>query len=187
MRAVTTAILLLLTAASANAVVVEGVNVPDSATVGDTALVLNGTGVRKRFFVKVYIGALYLPAKENKAETIVAAGGAKSVRLHFLYGELEAKKLTDAWTEGFKGNHSDAEYEALRPRIERFNALFRTVKRGETIFVDLLPNGETTVAINNERRGEVAGADFQKALLKIWLGQKPADEDLKRAMLGAKD
>ncbi|HKQ30838.1 MAG TPA: chalcone isomerase family protein [Burkholderiales bacterium] len=187
MRTVTIAIALLLTAIPASAVVVEDVTVPDSITFADQTLVLNGAGVRKRFFVKVYVGALYLPTKESNAETAIAASGAKSVRLHFLHGELEARKLVDAWTDGFKNNHSKTEYDALRPRIERFNAMFRTVKRGETVFVDLLANGDTAVAINNERRGEVNGVDFQKALLKIWLGQKPADEDLKRAMLGAKE
>src|SRR5688572_27617935 len=108
MRFVTTAILLLLTAVAADAAVVEDVNVPDSITVADSALVLNGAGVRKRFFVKVYVGALYLPSKETKAEAIVNAPGAKSVRLHFLYSEVEAKKLADAWTDGFKSN-SEAE------------------------------------------------------------------------------
>jgi chalcone isomerase-like protein len=64
--------------------------------------------------------------------------------------------------------------------------LFRTMRRGETIFIDLLPNGDTRVTINSEARGVVTGAEFQRALLKVWLGDKPADSDLKRAMLGAK-
>jgi hypothetical protein len=180
-------LLLTLAATPALAVTVEGVNVPDTITVADTPLALNGAGVRKRFFIKVYVGALYLPAKESKVEAILASPGAKSVRLHFLYKEVDADSLTGAWNDGFKNNNTEAELAALAARIEQFNGMFRAVKSGETIFVDLLPGGETRVAINNEPRGSVTGADFQKALLKIWLGDKPADGDLKRGMLGTKE
>ena len=180
-------LVLTLATAPAFALTVEGVNVPESITVADTPLVLNGAGVRKRLFFKVYVGALYLPAKQTTVAGALGASGPKSVRLHFLYKELEAKKLTDAWTEGFKNNNTDAEFEALGARLDQFNGMFRSVKQGETIFVDLLPSGETRVSINDEARGSVSGADFQQALLKIWLGDEPADADLKRGMLGAKE
>ena len=177
-------LVLTLAVPPAFAVSIEGVNVPDSITVADAPLVLNGAGVRKRFFVKVYVGALYLPAKQTTTAGVLAANGPKSVRLHFLYKELEAKKLTDAWTDGFKNNNSDAEFKALGARLDQFNGFFRSVKQGETIFVDLLPSGDTKVTIKGEARGMVSGADFQRALLKVWLGDKPADADLKRGMLG---
>jgi hypothetical protein len=32
--------------------------------------------------------------------------------------------------------------------------------------------------------GTVEGFDFNQALLKIWLGKKPADDGLKKAWLG---
>lgn len=179
-----TFVLLLLTAPLSSARDIEGVAVPESVTVADAPLILNGAGIRSRFFVKVYIGALYLPAKEASVDKILAAPGAKSVRMHFLYKEVEAPKLTDAWTDGFKNNNSEAEYQALAARLEQFNAMFATVRRGDAIFVDLLPNGDTKVTVRGEARGTVLGADFQRALLKVWLGEKPADSDLKRGMLG---
>lgn len=63
---------------------------------------------------------------------MLGASGPKSVRLHFLYKELEAKKLTDAWTEGFKNNNK-AEFKALGARLDQFNGFFRSVKQGETL------------------------------------------------------
>jgi hypothetical protein len=184
MRSTMTRLALLVTMFAmppAFALTVEGVNVPESIAVADAPLVLNGAGVRKRFFIKVYVGALYLPAKQSSVEAILAEPGAKSVRMHFLYKE---DSLTGAWTDGFKGNNSEAELQALNDRLAQFNGFFRAVKAGETIFVDLLPNGDTRVSINNEPRGSITGADFQKALLKIWLGDKPADGGLKQGMLG---
>lgn len=47
-----------------------------------------------------------------------------------------------------------------------------------------MPRKGTQVWINGTLKGSVAGEDFSQALLKIWLGKKPADADLKEAMLG---
>ena len=58
---------------------IEGVRVEDRiALPGGTALVLNGAGVRTKLaFAKLYVGALYLPAKQAAAEAILKDGGAK--------------------------------------------------------------------------------------------------------------
>jgi hypothetical protein len=41
------------------------------------------------------------------------------------------------------------------------------------------------VALNGKPQGKpIAGADFQRALLAVWLGGKPVQADLKKAMLG---
>lgn len=175
--------------APACAATVADVDIPESVTIAgiEAPLVLNGAGLRTKFFFKIYVGALYLPHRESNVDAILASAGAKSVRMHFLYAELDAKKLTDAWTEGFTNNLGKAELQTLQARLDRFNGFFRTVRRGDTIFVDFLPDGDTRVTIDNESPGSVRGADFQKALLKVWLGDNPADGNLKRAMLGAKE
>lgn len=180
---------LLALPAAAAALEIERVNVPESIAVAgvEQPLVLNGAGVRKRFFIKVYVGALYLPAQETSVEKILGSAGAKSVRMHVLYDEIEARKLADAWTDGVKANQNETEFEALAARLAEFNAMFRTVRRGNVMRIDLLPNGDTRVTIGEEPRGTVTGADFQRALLKIWLGDNPVDGELKRAMLGARE
>lgn len=163
---------------------VAGVPVAESVHVDDTALVLNGAGVRSKFFVKVYVGALYLPKREAQAAAILAADAPWSVHMHFLHSEVEAKKLVDAWTEGFAANLAVAERERLAERIVAFNTMFRTVRKGEVIGIDYSPGRGTRVSIQNAARGTIPGADFGRAVLGIWLGDKPADADLKGAMLG---
>ena len=174
----------LLFLAGANAADVAGVQVPESVSVQGKPLILNGAGVRSRFFVKVYVGALYLPAKHQTTEAVLAGEAPKSVRLHIVYSEIAGDQMNDALNEGFTGNNSDAELAALKARIERFRAMIPTVRRGDTVRFDLLAGGTTEVWVNDALRGSVAGADFQRALLKIWLGDRPADRRLKRAMLG---
>lgn len=174
----------LWVAAPAFATEIANVQVPETVTVQDTALVLNGAGIRSRFFFKVYVGALYLKARESGAEKVLAAPGPKSVRLHITYGEISADQLTEALNEGFTANHTATELETLKARIAQFRAMFPVVHRGDTVRLDLLAGGTTEVWVNGTKRGVVPGADFQQALLKIWLGDHPVDKSLKRAMLG---
>lgn len=176
---------LVLTTLQARAVEVAGVTVPDNVELdGGTSLQLNGAGVRSKFFIKVYVGALYLAEKASRPEQVYAMPGAKRVSMYFLYDEVSREKLVAAWKASFADNLSTAEYTALKPRIDAFNALFPTVHVNDTLFVEYQPEVGTTVWFNGERQGTVAGADFNTALLKIWLGEEPADSDLKGAMLG---
>lgn len=164
---------------------VGGVQVPDRLPVAgaEQPLVLNGAGYRKKFFVDVYVGALYLAAPATQASRVLDAAGARVMRLAFVR-EVEAGKLVGAWNDGFTANHSGAELPALRARLDRFNGLMRDVRRGDVLRLDLLPGGATQVRFNDELRGSVDGADFQRALLKVWLGAEPADAGLKQALLG---
>lgn len=173
-------------AVPAMAVEVAGVQIAEhvGGADGRQALTLNGAGIRSKFFVKVYVGALYLPEKTNDVATILAMPGAKRVSMHVLYDEISKQKLTGGWTDGFRDNHEQAVFDALKPRVRTFNALFDTVKKGDVILMDFSAGGATHVTINGNNKGSVGGADFQRALLKVWLGEEPADADLKEAMLG---
>ncbi|MBI3897969.1 MAG: chalcone isomerase family protein [Gammaproteobacteria bacterium] len=179
-----TAVGLVLSTTIAFGKEIAGVQVPDTVTVQTNDLVLNGAGIRTRVFFKIYVGALYLKAREGNTLSVLAAPAPKSVRLHLLHSEISADKLVDAWNDGFAANHTADELKALKARIDQFNKLFPTVFRGDVIRLDLLLDGSTEVFINDKKRGAVPGEDFQKALLKIWLGNNPVDKDLKQALLG---
>jgi len=176
---------LMLFPVSLPAVEVVGLKIPDSITVrpGEAPLILNGAGIRKKFFVKVYVGALYLPRPETNVEAILKLKGPKSVHMYFLHSEVSAKKLVDAWNDGFEANLTKAEHTALKERIDRFNAMFRTVRKGDVVRLDYQPALGTQVWINQESHGVVEGEDFGRAMLRIWLGDQPADSGLKDAML----
>ncbi|MGR9106781.1 MAG: chalcone isomerase family protein [Gammaproteobacteria bacterium] len=176
--------LLVFLLSTAAATEIAGVSIPDRVEVGGTKLGLNGAGIRSKFFVKVYVGALYLPRRTQAASEIIAMDGPKRVIMHFLHDEVSREKLVDAWTEGFENNQGEEQLKALRPRIDRFNKLFQTVYRGDVITLDYTPEQGTVVSINGIEKGAVEGSDFCQALLTIWLGDSPADEDLKQGLLG---
>lgn len=165
---------------------IAGVNVAEEVTLAESQekLVLNGAGIRKKFVIKVYVGALYLPSRETTVDGIVGGGGSRKVVMHFLYKEVEAKKLTAAWSDGFAGNLTPEERKTLAARLERFNSLFTTARKGDVYELDLVAGKGTTVRFNGRELGRVEGDDFNRALLKVWLGKKPADNGLKKAWLG---
>ncbi len=179
-------LLVLLHAPLVPAARVAGVEIPDQVTPAglDRPLQLNGAGVRKKFFFKIYVGALYLPRKESSASAILAADAPNRVLMHFLYDEVSRDKLAAAWREGFAANHAPRALAALESRIGQFSNLFGDAREGDRVWIDYLPGQGTRVTINDEMKGVVPGADFNHALLRVWLGDEPVMEDLKRAMLG---
>lgn len=178
------ALVLLLSPVTALAKEVAGVSLPETVTLGSKPLVLNGAGIRSKFFIKVYVGALYLPARTRDAETILRGTGPVAMHMHVVHSEISKEKLVDAWNDRFDANLEAAERARLGPRIARFNGLFRSVRKGEVMRLDYQPGVGTTVSINNETRGVIEGEDFMQAWLGIWLGREPADTGLKKGLLG---
>ena len=165
---------------------IEGVVIPDTlaAANSDSSLVLNGAGIREKFFLDIYIGALYLPARTPDASAILSDTGPASILMHILYGEVSKQKITAGWTDGLEANLSDQEMQALKPQLEKFNSLFQDLHKGDQIRIDYIPGTGTEVRINKELRGAVEGNDFYRSLLKIWIGSHPVTKSLKREMLG---
>ncbi len=177
---------------AAPAAELEGVKLPDSVRISDggAELVLNGAGVRTRFMFRVYVGALYLPKKSAMAAAIINDGGIKRVMMHMLR-DVPADQFADALEDGLKNNNPAETLAKLDARVKQLRAVFDAVKvakSGDVILIDYLPGSApgsgTRVTINGSLKSTIAGEDFNRALLGIWLGDKPADQDLKKGMLG---
>jgi len=181
--------LLPLTAAAAE---VGGIKLPDSARIidGGPELVLNGAGLRTRLMFRVYVGALYLPKKNSIAHAVISDAGAKRVLMHMLR-DVPADQFVDALEDGLKNNNPAEVLGKVDAQVKQLRAVFDAVKvakSGDVILIDYLPGsapgGGTRITINGSVKGTIAGEDFNRALLGIWLGERPADQDLKRGMLG---
>ncbi len=178
---------LFLLPSSAWAVEVEGVSVPDQVVLKGEKLVLNGAGMRTKFFFDIYVGALYLASPISRAKTVLAKPNPARVSMDIVYSEVGKEKLTKGWTSGFEKNQGKTSFAALQERLAAFNRMFTDLKKGDHINFDFLVNGQTNVVIKGKQVGSIEGVDFQQALLAVWLGDKPADSDLKRAMLKGKE
>ena len=101
--------------------------------------------------------------------------------------DLSSEKLLEAFEKGLSGNNTAAELAAIEARIKEFYVIFRAaneVAQGDVITLDYFPGEGTRISINGVEKGRVAGAEFNRALLKIWLGDEPVDGDLKKGLLG---
>jgi hypothetical protein len=165
---------------------VAGVKIDDKTRVANSDLALNGAGVRTRLFFQVYAIGLYLPQKSSNSAAILAQPGPKRVAIHMLR-DVGADSFSGALTDGIRANHSEAEAKALEPRIKELAGLLaemKEAKKGMVIAFDWTGAG-TQVVIQGEPAGRpIAGEDFYRALLRIWLGDKPVQDDLKKALLG---
>lgn len=179
-------ICLSLTGAIANAAEVSGVFVDDRIeTQNGATLVLNGAGLREKFWVDVYVGSLYLPAKSADAAEILSKPGPLRIQLDFIYKEVAADKLLESWREGFEKNQDAESLASLKERIEQFYGYFDSsaLARDQYRF-DYQRDTGTSISKNQTLLGVIPGEDFRNALVEIWIGNHPADKDLKQAMLG---
>lgn len=177
---------LFLLSSVAAAVEIAGVDLPEQVTIsGDNrVLYLNGAGIREKFFFDIYLAALYVSERSDNPSAIIGPDRPKRVQMDMLYKEVERQKFIDGWNEGFAANNPPAAMQALRERLDRFNALFQTLVAGDRVVLDYLPGSGTRVIIKGQERGVIPGFDFNQALLKVWLGDKPVTGPLKKALLG---
>jgi hypothetical protein len=173
----------VLMAPSIWAAELAGVEMVDEITVGDATLELNGMGVRKKLWVKVYVAGLYLESAVDDAEAVVNQPGTKRVVMRFLTNKATEKKMDAAWYEGFEAN-SPTDYARLQGRVEQFAGFFGDMKVGDLVELTLVPGAGTTVTLNGRELGVIEGDDFATALLRVWLGDSPPTEELKTGLLG---
>ncbi|MBL4711730.1 MAG: chalcone isomerase family protein [Gammaproteobacteria bacterium] len=167
----------------------DDVNLPDNVTLAgsDVVLQLNGMGYRTKFVFDIYVGALYTESKVDSRDAVHALTGPKRIVMHMVYDEVSHEKMADAWSEGFEDNNSDEQFAKLQSRLKTFISYFPDLKKNDIVTMDYLPGIGTQLTINNEQKDMIEGADFYTALLDVWLGEEPADDDLKDAMLGETD
>lgn len=177
----------LLAAGSATAATtVAGVKFPDNVTVGNQTLVLNGAGLREKFWIDVYAGALYLPHKATTADAVLAEKGPTRITMHLLH-DISHNQFADAWNHDFRKNNSDQAYQAVKDRLERFNGFFPDSKDGQQIVIDYVPGTGTSVSIDGKQVGTVAGADFHTALMRVFVGDHPPTDAIKAGFLGKQE
>ena len=177
----------LLSASLAQAAVKVGnVEFAPQQTVQQRTLELNGAGLRTRLGFKVYAMGLYLRAPLAEAGAILADKGEKRIRIVPIR-DLEAKQFGDALQTGLEKNHDAAALAALKPATDALLAALAAVgevKAGTEIVLDRLGSGATRLLVDAKQHGEdIADVALYPALLRIWLGELPADSELREALL----
>ena len=183
MRRLSIALFVLLLATSAVAGTLAGVTLPDQVDVTGQKLALNGMGLRTRLIIKVYVGGLYLPAKEKSAQKILAADAPRRMALHFIYN-VSKDQMCDAWNEGLEANTPNASAE-VKKNFQTLCGWMDGVGKGQQLLLTYLPGEGTHVEISGKAKGTLPGKPTADAILATWIGPDPAPGgDFKKAVLG---
>lgn len=177
----------LLSASVAQAALeVGGVNFKSHETVGKRSLNLNGAGLRTRLTFKIYAMGLYLGKPATSTTEILQDKGAKRIRI-VMIRDLDGKQFAEALLAGLERNHDATTLATLQPSTDALLAAVMsagTARSGTELTLDQLANGATRLQINGQPAGEdISDPAFYPALLRIWLGEHPADSELKVDLL----
>lgn len=183
-RSLTTVILGILISISAMAVNIAGIDIKENFITADKKMILNGAGIRKKLFFKLYVNSLYLPEKTMDAKAIVEGNENMTIELNIISKLITSAKLKEALEEGFS-TVEPKKMELIKERLKIFTSIFEDgkVKSGD-IFTFNYIAGKVETYKNGKHILTTEGQDFKEALFGIWLGERAIDEKLKAEMLG---
>lgn len=168
---------------NAHAITVFGVNLQDKIILNNTELKLNGYGIRKKWFIKVYIGALYSAKKITSFQEATKGNFDKVIRIHFLHN-VDKNKVIDSIIEAF---NNVSPYLVTSDEGRRFFLQFdKSFKTNDVLDIVLLNDGTIITKHNENVLGHIKSSSLAYGLLSIYIGDKPIDDELKKGMLGVK-
>lgn len=175
-------------ATGAQARTLEGQNFDEQVALGGSTLQLNGVGLRQVSWFKGYAAGLYLTRKAGTPAEAIGAPGPKRLEIRMLV-DVDTIEFSKSFIRGIRRNTPAAQLPALAERMQKFDDQIRAigkVKTSDAIDLDFLPGRGLVLLLNGKPRGEpIPGDDLYAALLRIFLGDKPSDPELKQGLLGA--
>ena len=179
MRKLIVSVLALTLSVPVFAGTLSGVTMPDTAELGGQKLVLNGLGLREKYFIDVYVGGLYLPAKTTDANKAINDDVPKRIFMQFTY-DLSQEKLAETMRESIAAAGS----ATAAQKADLIASWMEDVKPGDSMAVEYVPGKGTTFVVKGKAKGTVEGAEFMKAIFGVYLGPKPPTADLKKGLMG---
>jgi hypothetical protein len=155
------------------------------------SLVLNGSGLRTKMILgAMYDLALNVPEslKGSDGKTLIESDQPMEFVLTLKSSLITRARFVEATSEGFaKAAEAGYASDQTPAFLDQFaNTEF---KKGDVITMSYGPGGLTTLYRkladgSATRLGTIPGLDLKKALFAIWLGDKPVQASLKKALLG---
>ncbi|MGX9459730.1 chalcone isomerase family protein [Shewanella sp. A14] len=163
---------------------IADVNVPETITTNEQVMLLNGAGVRSKFFMDLYVGSLFTLKQTHEAKPIVDGDMPGAIRLNITSGMITSEKLTNALNDGFN-LATDGDTSAINASIQNFVSFTfaEEIKKGDQFTLVSIPKEGVYSYKNGKQLSFTQDEAFRKALMLIWLGNKPTDKQLKKDML----
>lgn len=154
-------------------------------------LLLNGSGVRHSATSGLYNAALYLEHATANPADVLKNSGTTQFRMVMLH-DVSAAQMADMFTEGLVANASDDDLVTLVSEIFDVGVMLSEqgkLAAGDSFQIDSHPATGTTLTLSGGTRNAPITQTFAnprmfKVMMGIWLGEHPADQGLKSALLG---
>jgi len=167
---------------SAGTITISGVVMDKTVHIDGYSCDLIGAGLlRYRTVFKAYVAALYLGKKHTSSDLFKDI--PKSLVIEYFHG-IAAQGFISATQQGFMNNLSKDQLEAINERAKILYSLYRDVMPRDRYSFSYIPGIGSQIALNGKVLGTINGLDFSNAMLSIWLGPNPLDQNLKKALLG---
>lgn len=162
---------------------VVGTVFPNTMKAGTTNLILNGAGLREKYFLDLYVGGLYLQEKDKDAARIMNANEPMAFRITIVSSMITSEKMKDAVLDGFEKS-TGGNTKPIQPKINAFISAFEEKLNIGDTFEMIYWNEKMQVLKNGKLKVTIDGMEFKKAALGIWLSDNPVDSGLKDDLLG---
>jgi hypothetical protein len=154
-------------------------------------MTLLGAGLRTKTFLKVKVyaiglyvadGALSGPLAAHRGQTaspafyqaLVQGDFSKQVTLKFLR-DLDASQIQEAMREALPG--------ADKARVDTFVGYFPAITSGQECVIRWAPGGTLETVMAGAAKPPIADKAFATAVFAIWLGDRPVQEEVKKALV----
>ena len=171
---------------------IAGVSMPESCTLGQDNLVLNGAGLREKFSigVDVYVGGLYLKNKTTNALQIINSDEPMVIRL-CMVRNVNAQEFSENTLAGFheSSRNLGINIGGIDSEIKRFLSVFSGSISKNDVFDITWSRAEGVRVYKNFSRTPavtIKNMTLKRALFGIWLTNRSEDKlnVLRRGMLG---
>lgn len=178
-------ILLTSTFTSEAQITLNDVTLPAKLSFNNETLVLNGAGVRTKYFFDLYTAGLYLTQKSTDAASIVKADETIAIRLEITSSMINSGNMSEAINDGFDSS-TGGKTDAIRDRIDKLLQAFSSeeIEIGDLFEIVYIPGTGTQVYKNGGLTSTLEGMDFKQAVFGIWLSENPVTTSLKKGLLG---
>jgi hypothetical protein len=165
-------IVLLLGAPAGFAAKMIGTTLPDRIEVNGTPLVLNGIGLREKYFVgiDIYVTGLYLQAPTADAQKIITADETMALKIKIVTGLVDAEKFQEATMTGFKES-TNGNIEPFEKEIKMLMKAFSSeINNGDLFDLQYVKGEGVKIIKNGKLEVVIPGLPFKQAFFGIWLG-----------------
>ncbi len=164
---------------------VAGIEIPESLESEGVSLILNGAGIRTKYFLDVYVGGLYLKKRSTDAAAIMDADELMAIKLWIVTGLITNDRMQKSIEEGFQKS-TRGNTAPIREKINALIDVYDEEINDEDIFEFVYVPGQGLIVYKNGvyRATIECGLPFKRALFGIWVSDRPVQTSLKHGMLG---